>query len=270
MIEVKMLNQNRTYTNPSYIDPEWVIVHSVGSAGYDTREKLYNHWNKKSAKKSCHGMVDDMGGIQTLPFNFRGWHAGSSGNGISIGFETSEPSNIAYLDAAHSKIDTKKYRPDNPENMADFFLRYYNAVEMAAYMCKAIGVSADKILSHHEAAIRGMATNHADVDHWFPLFGKSMDVFREDVDKKLRGVVLVPESVVIKPEAPKENASGEFPYKVKVTAGVLNVRREPTVGAVIVTQVREGEVYTITEEREGWGKLKSGAGWISLDYVKRV
>jgi N-acetylmuramoyl-L-alanine amidase len=33
---------------------------------------------------------------------------------------------------------------------------------------------------------------------------------------------------------------------------------------VIVTQVKQGEVYTIIEEREGWGKLKSGAGWIDL------
>lgn len=34
-------------------------------------------------------------------------------------------------------------------------------------------------------------------------------------------------------------------------------------------------VYTIIEERMGqgaslWGKLKSGAGWISLDYVAKV
>ena len=40
--------------------------------------------------------------------------------------------------------------------------------------------------------------------------------------------------------------------------------------------LREKEVFTITEERagtgsnKGWGKLKSGAGWISLDYVKRL
>ena len=28
--------------------------------------------------------------------------------------------------------------------------------------------------------------------------------------------------------------------------------------------------YTIVEEKNGWGKLKSGAGWISLAYTKRV
>ena len=28
--------------------------------------------------------------------------------------------------------------------------------------------------------------------------------------------------------------------------------------------------YTITETQNGFGKLKSGAGWICLDYTKRV
>ena len=30
------------------------------------------------------------------------------------------------------------------------------------------------------------------------------------------------------------------------------------------------KLYTIIEEREGWGRLKSGAGWIALEYTKRI
>ena len=59
-------------------------------------------------------------------------------------------------------------------------------------------------------------------------------------------------------------------YKVKVTTNKLNVRSGPNVNNAIVTQVKQGEVYTIIEEREGWGKLKSGAGWIALEYTQRV
>lgn len=29
-------------------------------------------------------------------------------------------------------------------------------------------------------------------------------------------------------------------------------------------------VYTIVDQSNGWGKLKSGAGWINLKYTKRV
>lgn len=66
-------------------------------------------------------------------------------------------------------------------------------------------------------------------------------------------------------------------YLVKVTAkSGLNVRKGPGTGYGIATTVKNGEVYTIVGESagsgaaKGWGKLKSGAGWISLDYVKKM
>lgn len=58
-------------------------------------------------------------------------------------------------------------------------------------------------------------------------------------------------------------------YTVKITADVLNVRTGPGTGYAVATTVKQNEVYTIVEEKNGWGKLKSGAGWISLDYVKK-
>ena len=29
-------------------------------------------------------------------------------------------------------------------------------------------------------------------------------------------------------------------------------------------------MFTIIDEKNGWGKLKSGAGWISLSYTKKI
>lgn len=59
-------------------------------------------------------------------------------------------------------------------------------------------------------------------------------------------------------------------YKVKITATVLNIRSGAGVSNPIVGQVKKDEVYTIVETKNGWGKLKSGAGWISLNYTKEV
>jgi uncharacterized protein YgiM (DUF1202 family) len=59
-------------------------------------------------------------------------------------------------------------------------------------------------------------------------------------------------------------------HKVKINTDVLNVRVKPNASAPIVTQVKKGEIYTIIEEKDGWGKLKSGAGWIKLSYTKPV
>ena len=59
-------------------------------------------------------------------------------------------------------------------------------------------------------------------------------------------------------------------YLVKIKCNVLNIRKESTVLSKKVGTVRKNEVYTITETRTGWGKLKSGLGWISLKYTERV
>lgn len=64
-------------------------------------------------------------------------------------------------------------------------------------------------------------------------------------------------------------------YNVQITTNSLNVRSGPGTNYYITTTVHDGEVYTIVDESSGegaskWGKLISGAGWISLDYVKRL
>ena len=59
-------------------------------------------------------------------------------------------------------------------------------------------------------------------------------------------------------------------YKVKITASVLNIRKSYTTLSKVVGTVNKNEVYTIVEEKNGWGKLKSGAGWIKLSYTKKV
>ena len=59
-------------------------------------------------------------------------------------------------------------------------------------------------------------------------------------------------------------------YKVKITADVLRVRQNPTTDSKIMKTVKRNEVYTIVHENNGWGKLKSGDGWISLSYTKKV
>ena len=63
-------------------------------------------------------------------------------------------------------------------------------------------------------------------------------------------------------------------YLVKVTANVLNIRADAGTEYKITGQIKDHGVYTIVAEKDGtgaskWGKLKSGAGWISLDYVEK-
>ena len=60
------------------------------------------------------------------------------------------------------------------------------------------------------------------------------------------------------------------PYLVRINTDVLNVRAGAGTGYKITTQVLNNEIYTIVAENGKWGKLKSGAGWIHLDYTKKI
>lgn len=185
-MQINYLTKNKTYTRPSIIKPQYVVVHSTG-ANTDKKETLYNAWNSPSVDLSCHGMVDADGCMLTLPVNYRGYHVGSKGNGVSVGFEICEPKAIAYVDAAHTKVNTGKYIPTSADVLGDFVKRWKNAVEMAAYLCRETGIGADRVKCHAEMAAMGLATNHADVSHWFPLFGPqyTMDAFRAAVQREL-------------------------------------------------------------------------------------
>lgn len=59
-------------------------------------------------------------------------------------------------------------------------------------------------------------------------------------------------------------------YLVKVTANVLNIRNGPGTSYKINGQIKDKGTYTIVETKGTWGKLKSGVGWISLNYTKKV
>lgn len=58
-------------------------------------------------------------------------------------------------------------------------------------------------------------------------------------------------------------------YTVTVKTDVLNIREGAGTNYRIVGTVKRNEVFTIVEECNGFGRLKSGAGWISLAYTSR-
>lgn len=58
-------------------------------------------------------------------------------------------------------------------------------------------------------------------------------------------------------------------YLVKVTANALNIRAGAGTNYNIVGCIRDKGTYTIIETQGNWGKLKSGAGWICLDYTNK-
>ena len=70
--------------------------------------------------------------------------------------------------------------------------------------------------------------------------------------------------------------TGDTAFKVLVSVPDLNIRSGPGTNYAATGRFTGAGVFTITAVQSGqgsdsgWGKLKSGAGWIALDYAKRV
>ena len=70
--------------------------------------------------------------------------------------------------------------------------------------------------------------------------------------------------------------TGDTAFKVLVSVPDLNIRSGPGTNYAATGRFTGAGVFTTTAVQSGqgsdsgWGKLKSGAGWIALDYAKRV
>ena len=102
---------------------------------------------------------------------------------------------------------------------------------------------------------------------------KSVNGERAVIDKSTDGKNSVCSPISVKYLRILKKETGA--YRVKVTVSALNIRKGAGTDYPIVGCIRDRGVYTITEEKNGagaskWGKLKSGIGWIALDYVEKI
>jgi len=215
-----ILINNSCFKAGRTISPKGIMVHSTGAnnpflkryVGPDDgllgKNQSGNHWNqdKPDGRQVCvHGFIGKLadGSIatyQTLPWNYRGWHAGGAANDSHIGFEICEDglTDASYFNAA-----------------------YKEAVELCVYLCKQYGLTEKDIICHSEGYKLGVASNHGDVMHWFPKHGKSMDTFRADVKSGLAPVALAD------PTAPKKYYRvqlGAFSAKANADAMLRKVK----------------------------------------------
>jgi hypothetical protein len=151
----------------------------------------------------------------------------------------------------------------------------YNAlIELLVDICKRNDIKELK-WKGDKSLIGQINKQNMTVHRWFAnkacpgdyLYERHSDIANK-VNRKLNNVTTPEENI------PKEDnkpvTQEKFPYLVKVTVNILNVRAGAGTNFKVNTQVKKNQVYTIVDEKNGWGKLKSGAGWISLDYVEKV
>lgn len=172
-----ILTNNLCYIEGRKHIPAGVMVHSTAVPGVMAKSFI-SSWNtaKPGGSEVCvHAFLDNTGVYQTLPFDMVGWHSGGGALGSAnyrgyIGFEICEPRDLAdkqYFNAV------KKL-----------------AVQFVAHLCKTYGILPEKpaVISHKEGHQLGIASNHEDIDHWWPKYHNyTMDKFRAEVKALILG-----------------------------------------------------------------------------------
>ena len=187
-----MSNADDRYTTFQRRGPLGLVLHSVGCA-QPSAKSFAGRWDNPSYNVAVHGFIDaDTGTVyQTMPWNFRAWHAGGSANNTHVGVEMCESSGIKYRGVS-DRFDVI----DREKALKHCKTAYTAAVELFAYLCNKYHLDPLRdgvIISHNEAGKRGVGSGHTDPEHYWTQLGAgyTMDGFRKDVKAAMSGSVTV-------------------------------------------------------------------------------
>lgn len=168
---------NKCYQVGALLRPQGLMLHSIGTPQPSAAvlARYFDQYQPGGQSVCVHAFVQADGTVyQTLPWWMRGWHCGGSANGTHIGVEMTEPDvSMSYAESAEQITGT-----------------YHTAVELFAQLCTQYCLDPLEdgvIIGHAEGHRRGIASNHADPEYLWNVYGMgfTMDGFRRDVYEKM-------------------------------------------------------------------------------------
>lgn len=215
---------------PYEMNADGICVHNTANKASAMSEISYMVGNNN--KVSYHYAVDDYRIVQGVEENRNTWHAGDGINGRGN-------RNKIAVEICHStNSDASVF--DKAERLAAKFI---------AYKLKEKGWGIERVSKHQDYS--GKYCPHKTLDLGWERF---INLIRAELGQV----------------AEMTTPTSTNDYSVRVTATALNIRSGAGTGSAIVGCIRDKGIYTIVETSGNWGKLKSGAGWICLDYTQKV
>lgn len=230
-----------------------ISVHCV--VGQLTAESIGNCFTSKSRQASCnYGIGKDGRVVLVVDEANRSWCTSSAANdqrAITIEVASNKTHPYAFTNAAYEKL-----------------------VTLCIDICKRNGIKKLLWLETKEKSLAYVPKNGEAIltaHRWFAAKACPGDWMYAREGELAARVTAALNGNAATTESPKqETAAKPFsPYLVQITATVLNIRKGPGTNYAITGAIKNKGVYTIVEEKNGWGKLKSGIGWICLKYTKK-
>lgn len=284
---------------PYSMKPEFIVVHNTANDATAQNEVKYMISNNNQV--SFHFAVDDKEIVQGLPLDRNAWACGDGANGkgnrkgIQIEicysksggarFENAEKNAAKFIaqllkergwgvDKVKKHQDfSNKYCPHRTldkgwASFVNMIKDYLNELNKPVQSTQTSNISVgDKV------KVKATATHYATGQSMASFVkGSAYEVTKVDGNKLLLSDIVswVWDYDVDKVESTTQSSSDNS-FLVEIICDELNIRQKADFDSKVVGTVKKGEVYTIIEEENGLGKLKSGAGYISLNskYVKR-
>ena len=261
---VTLISPNRTVNRNHVIDT--ITIHCY--VGQVTAERGLNGFAKKERQASCNYVIGCDGRIGLcVEEKDRSWCSGGydkQGNPIRVNGISGKSNDYQAV--------TIEVASDNKHPYAITDKAMAALIELCADICKRNDIK--KLLWKGDKKLVGKVDQqNLTVHRWFAnkacpgdyIYQRLGDIAAK-VNAKLGASGTSPA-----PDAPMS----KVPYKVRITATDLRIRQSPNTDATIVQKAIAPGVYTIVSEATGkgatlWGKLKSGLGWVSLDYCKKI
>ncbi len=284
---------------PYSMTPEFIVVHNTANDASAANEVKYMISNNNQV--SFHFAVDDKEVVQGLPLDRNAWACGDGGNGKGnrkgiqieicysknggIRFENAEKNAAKFIaqllkergwgvDKVKKHQDfSNKYCPHRTldkgwASFVNMVKDYLNELNKPVQSTQSSSISiGDKV------KVKTTATHYATGQSMASFVkGSTYEVTRIDGNKLLLSDIVswVWDYDVDKVGSTTQSNSDNS-FLVEIVCDELNIRQQADFNSKVVGTVKKGDVFTIVEEKNGLGKLKSGVGYISMNtkYVKR-
>ena len=262
---VKMISPNRTPNRNHAIDT--ITIHCF--VGRVNAKRGCEVFQPSSKGASCNYVVGYDGSIGLcVEEKDRSWCTGGydkNGNPIRVN-GVSGKSNDYQAVTNEVASETKHPYAITEKAMAAL-------IELCTDICRRNGIK--KLLwSGDKNLVGNPAKQNLTVHRWFANKACPGDYIYQrlgDIAAKVNAKLGATGAAPVQPSAPVSSV----PYKVRITAIDLRIRKGPGTDTAIVQNAIKPGVYTIVSEATGkgatlWGKLKSGLGWVSLDFCKKI
>ena len=288
-------SENYSVKCPHSMTAEFIVVHNTANDATAENEVAYMIRNKNQV--SFHYAVDDQEVVQGIPITRNAWACGDGANGkgnrkgiqVEICYSKSGGTRFdqAEKNAAHfiaTLLRERGWGIEKVKKHQDFRNKYcphrtldkgWNGfLQMIKSYLNDIPVTSSSGYTVGERVrVKESATQYATGQAlaWF-VKGSIYEVTKVAGDKLLLSDII---SWVWIDDVEKVSANTvipkSYPFLVEIICDELNIRQKADFNSKVVGTVKRGEVYTIINEENGLGKLKSGVGYISMNekYIKK-